>query len=106
MDPERPTTVLRRPVAAALGVLVLAWLCVTLQQAGVLGGTDGALTGDPLYYAVEVGAFLACAARAIVPRYRRWPWALVALGIAAFVAGDLCWTYAYGSDPPVPSLAD
>jgi diguanylate cyclase (GGDEF)-like protein len=38
---------------------------------------------------------------------RRWPWILIALGQASFVAGDLLWMYfeAIGEEP-FPSLAD
>ena len=47
---------------------------------------------DVLYTAIELGAVALVAARVIAVRRNRAGWALIALGIAMWSAGDLCWT--------------
>ena len=61
-----------------------------------------------VYYAILVAAVLLCALRAVSQREQRSAWALIALGVALWTAGDVYWFVALGeSDQPAfPSLAD
>ena len=59
-----------------------------------------------LYDGLEVAAVAAVAARAVLVRSERVPWALLAIGIAAWTLGDLSWNVVYSGNPPFPSAAD
>ena len=61
-----------------------------------------------VYTAVEWIAVAVAAARAVRRREDRLAWALVAVALACWSAGDLVWTVwlNYVANPPFPSLAD
>ena len=61
-----------------------------------------------LYLAIEIGTVALVAARAIAVRRNRAGWALVALALALWTAGDLCWTLWLEKleAAPFPSIAD
>src|SRR4051794_14101518 len=48
---------------------------------------------DGLYFAVETGSVALVAARSLTVRRNRLGWALVALGIGMWVAGDYAWKF-------------
>jgi diguanylate cyclase (GGDEF)-like protein len=84
-------------IAAALALVVAAAVAVAAQWAG------GA-TGAGAVIAVELACAMALAARAIHRPDHRLAWALLALALLAWTAGDVA--YALDPDAPVPSIAD
>jgi diguanylate cyclase (GGDEF)-like protein len=99
----------QRPVAWALGALVL-W--TVLYEVNVLVGAvapHGLLAGRPAHLVVEYGAGLLCLLGAA--RHRgavRVAWLLIGLGIVAWTSGDTYWTAVLLDEEsiPVPSPAD
>jgi two-component system cell cycle response regulator len=92
-------------IRRATFALLFAALGVHLALA--LTGSEGALI-DWLYTVTELGALALAAARAVAVRRDRLGWSLMALGLALWTAGDLCWTLwlDHLDDPPFPSVAD
>jgi diguanylate cyclase (GGDEF)-like protein len=68
----------------------------------------GATVDMPLYHLLELAAAAVCLARAALYRENRGAWLAVGVGIAAFAAGDLYYTFFLSDDEtvPYPSLAD
>ena len=104
----------RRPPAALAGpTLSGPWLHYA-AAAGALGAAhqaDSSALGSPLVLnllgASAVAAVFVTAVRS--PRGARLPWILFALGLAAFVAGDVVANHyeaLFGAARPFPSLAD
>ena len=93
----------RRCAFAALFLVLAAHVVFTV---GLLSVPTG-LT-DVLYLAVEAGAVLLTAARAIAVKRNRLAWALIALGLTCWTVGDLCWTLWFNSMDvaPYPNVAD
>lgn len=63
-----------------------------------------------LYYAIEVGAVIACAWRALTTKVERAAWWCMTAAIACYTAADLYWAAALASMPvdevPYPSVSD
>ena len=93
----------RRCAFAALFLVLAAHVVFTV---GLLSVPTG-LT-DVLYLAVEAGAVLLTAARAIAVKRNRLAWALIALGLACWTVGDLCWTLWFNAMEvaPYPNVSD
>jgi two-component system cell cycle response regulator len=94
---------LRRGTAAVLALgmaLYVADLTLRLDL--------GPLLDVGLYYILIVAAAVVCAARAVAIPRDRLPWALVAVGLAAWAAGDIYWEAVLKNleEAPYPSLAD
>jgi two-component system cell cycle response regulator len=60
---------------------------------------------DRLYLALEISGVMACAARVLLVRAQRRAWACIAIGLAAWTAGDVAWLM-LPEDIPYPSIAD
>jgi two-component system, cell cycle response regulator len=110
---ERGTPGVGRPPAWALRaaqIAAVAGLAAFLVHSLTGAGDAGlaALFHDWVYNALLVLAAAACLARALAIRTERTAWLLLALGIAAWTAGDLHYTIAYsgGREPPFPSPGD
>jgi two-component system, cell cycle response regulator len=99
--------VVPKPVVIRLVLFGLLFAATGLHFAIAVSGGDGPLV-DWLYTAVEVGALGLAAWRAVTVRRDRLGWALMALGLALWTAGDLCWTLwlDHVENPPFPSIAD
>jgi diguanylate cyclase (GGDEF)-like protein len=89
--------------------LVLAVLAQALYDSGLLGGPglEGLFSGW-IYNGTEVGAAALVLARALLVPRERLAWSLLALGIAAFAAGDIYYTVALEgiANVPTPSWSD
>lgn len=59
-----------------------------------------------LYDALEVLAAIGCFVRFAWIKPERAPWGVLATGMFSFAAGDICYDFLYGGNPPTPSLAD
>jgi len=61
-----------------------------------------------VYYGILLAAVALCALRALMAEEHRLAWALLAVGVACWTAGDLYWMMALDDlgEPPFPSLAD
>jgi diguanylate cyclase (GGDEF)-like protein len=88
-------------------VFTLLFAATGLHLAVALTGGEDALN-DWLYTLVELGALGLAAWRAIAIPRDRLGWSLMALGLALWTAGDLCWTLwlDHVENPPFPSVAD
>ena len=66
------------------------------------------LFNDFVYSGLILGAALTCAARAVLVREERLAWAVMALGLLSWTAGEVYWAAALADldSPPYPSLAD
>ncbi len=93
----------RRCAFAALFLVLAAHVMFTVGLISVPTGLT-----DVLYLAVEAGAVLLTAARAIAVKRNRLAWALIALGLAFWTIGDLCWTLWFNAMEvaPYPNLSD
>ena len=96
-----------RAVRALAGLLVLATAFEALNYTTSLVSLTG-WPDDLIYHAILFGSTLLCALRAVLRRCERLPWALLALAVGLWGAGNLYWTVALQFDaaPPYPSLAD
>jgi diguanylate cyclase (GGDEF)-like protein len=87
----------------------MAYLAIGIALVAVHGALEPGGLAQNLLYDV-VGASVVAAVLAGVRMYRPdrpWPWVLMALGQALFVAGDLLWNwYEVIGEEPFPSLAD
>ncbi len=95
----------RRVLFAVLGGLTALYLA---YLAGLpVGGADG-LFERWLALAVEVGAVVACVCRVVLVREERRIWALVAISVTLWAAGDAYFRVALWEleVAPIPSLAD
>ena len=91
------------PRAAAGGVLAALMALQVVSRIFDLG----AETADWSYRAVMVGATVAVAMRAVRVREQRAAWAVIAVGLAAWTAGDLWYLVLLaGGDIPYPSPSD
>jgi two-component system, cell cycle response regulator len=93
-------------VALVLSALLVAYAVIAgfgLNHDGL-----GAAVDIPLYHLLEFGAAAFCLARAAFLRENRAAWLAVGLGISAFAAGDLYYTFFLSDDEtvPYPSVAD
>ncbi len=81
---------------------------VLLLVTGVGGETFHQIRDVGFYNALLVVAALFCLARPLRHEEARLPWALVGLGLLAWVIGDLYWEFAFANvdEVPFPSLAD
>ncbi len=84
-------------IAAVLALVAAAALAAATQWAAGPASAWAVI-------AVELACVAALAARAIRRRDGRLPWALLAVGLLAWTAGDV--VYAVDPDLPVPSIAD
>jgi diguanylate cyclase (GGDEF)-like protein len=93
----------RRVAFAALFAVLAAHVVLTV---GLI--TVPTAVTDVLYLIVEGGAVLLTAARAIAVKRNRLAWALIAVGLALWTIGDLCWTLWYNAMEvaPYPNVAD
>ena len=88
-----------RPFAfAALFAVLAAHVVFTLGLVTVSTGVT-----DVLYLVVEVGAVLLTAARAVAVKRNRLAWALIAVGLAWWTVGDLCWTLSFNAMEVAPT---
>ena len=92
-----------------MAVLVLALIFESVLFAGhfATGALD--LPSTLIYDGAIVGAALLCALRAVSQRNERAAWALMALAIGSWAAGEIYWDayLASASGPtPIPSVAD
>ncbi|HEX8052893.1 MAG TPA: diguanylate cyclase [Thermoleophilaceae bacterium] len=85
----------------ALGLVLGAALALHAVHAVFPFGGDGVDTAITtwLYDGVLLGAALGCALRAALVARCRLPWALLAVGMAAWAAGDLYWSLAVEGTP-------
>jgi two-component system, cell cycle response regulator len=88
-------------------LFTLLFAAVGLHLTVALTGGEGGLV-DWLYTLVELGALGLAAWRAAGKSRDRLGWGLMALGLALWTAGDLCWTFwlNHVENPPFPSIAD
>ncbi|HET9322814.1 MAG TPA: HD domain-containing phosphohydrolase [Gaiellaceae bacterium] len=96
------------PSAISVALLTGVALYVVLLLTDV-GGTDYSGVRDVGFYnAMLVAAATFCLARAAFVTEMRLPWALVGLGLAAWVIGDLYYEVAFknADEVPFPSVAD
>jgi diguanylate cyclase (GGDEF)-like protein len=72
------------------------------------GGAIETFFDNYVYYAILLAAVALCALRALITAEHRVAWALLAIGVACWTAGDLYWLAALDdlAEPPFPSLAD
>jgi diguanylate cyclase (GGDEF)-like protein len=104
---------LRRTESSALTVafaLLLAILAVTAANAvfGIGGGAVVKPIRDWLSSAVYVLVAAIVALRAIRIQSQRWAWALFAVGLSLYAAGNVLWSFWIGNlaHPPIPSICD
>jgi two-component system cell cycle response regulator len=90
----------------ALAVAGLA--AFVLHAATGFGDGLDSVFEDWIYNGLLVLASVGCLARAVAFRSERRAWLLLGLGIAAWTAGDLHYTFVIGDalNPPFPSLGD
>ena len=94
--------------AASVALLGSVAIYVALLLTDV-GGADYDQLRDVIFYnAILVAAAVFCLARPVVRPEARLPWALVGLGLLAWVVGDLYYEVAFANadEVPFPSLAD
>jgi diguanylate cyclase (GGDEF)-like protein len=99
---------LRGSTAVSAALLVAVAVYVVLLVAGV-GGSGYDRARDVVFYnSLLVAAALFCLARTLFRTEARLPWALVGLGLSAWVVGDLYYEVAFSSadEVPFPSVAD
>ncbi len=99
---------LRRAVKA-LACLLLAILSVAALHAfGVGGSSWDQPIEDGAGSAVYVAAAVIVALRALTVRRNRAPWTLIAVGVAAYGAGNVLWAVwlEHAASPPIPSVSD
>jgi diguanylate cyclase (GGDEF)-like protein len=103
----------RAPLAVRLLLAVLVAGCAAYAGSTLVPALRGGAGYDPawdsyVYLGLDVGAIVACGARAMLVRAERWCWAAVALSLALTAAGELEWALRLtGLDEvPVPSAAD
>ena len=84
-------------------LFALLFAGVALHLALALTVTEGAVL-DWLYTGLEVGALALAGWRVVAVRDDRLGWGLIALGLALWTAGDLCWTLwlDFADEPAVP----
>jgi len=89
-------------------VLGGAWLVFALHTLGALGDPGDSFYDTWLYGGLLLAAVAACVVRAVTAPEERFPWALMAAGIAFWTCGDMYWTIelADRASVPVPSAAD
>jgi diguanylate cyclase (GGDEF)-like protein len=91
-------------LATASGVGLAAFFAYTL---GALGGASGdAFFNDYLYNVLELAAVTGCLLRVLLVRTDRVAWGLLTAAVASWFTADMLFTFAYGNDPPYPSIAD
>jgi diguanylate cyclase (GGDEF)-like protein len=59
-----------------------------------------------LYNALILLALAACAYRATRPGRERGAWVALSIGVASWAVAELVFDFAYGAEPPYPSVAD
>jgi diguanylate cyclase (GGDEF)-like protein len=91
-------------LAAAAVTGLLAFSLYT--QSGVGGESLDRLFNDFVYNAIELLAVAGCCLRLAYVRSDRLAWALITAAIASWTTADLLFTFAYGNEPPYPSIAD
>ncbi len=98
-----------------LRVLLPLWRALLIGGLVVLAAHDVAGVGwrgsGPffdawLYDGLEVVAAVGVLGRSLVVGVERAPWLAVGLALLVTTTGDLLYDFAYGSNPPFPSLAD
>jgi PAS domain S-box-containing protein len=96
-----------RVARAALAIAVLA-LCVHVGHTLFgFGGTTLAPVFDRwLLVAINIGATVICASRALAARGKRAAWVAMSVGLGSWTVGDAVFVAMYTQDPPTPSLAD
>jgi diguanylate cyclase (GGDEF)-like protein len=100
------TSLTPRLFGTLLGALLGLYAFIT--GFGLVHHGLGSLIDVPLYSGLEVGAALFCLAAAVVRSEHRGAWAAIGLGIAAFAAGDMYFSFVLINENPVPypSLSD
>jgi diguanylate cyclase (GGDEF)-like protein len=87
----------------------LAFLLAVYVARVTVGRAWPAWTGD-LYYAIEIGAVIACAWRALTSRRERTAWWCMTAALVSYTAADLYWVFVFQDLPadeiPYPSLDD
>src|SRR5207247_5689319 len=73
---------------------------------GVGGHAVAGAVNRWLYGGLEALAAVGCGLRAFGLRAERAAWLLLTAGIGAWTLGDIIFDFAYGAEPPFPSVAD
>ena len=90
------------------GLLIGVVAYVVLLLTGVGGESFGAIRDVGFYNGLLVISALFCLGRPLRHEEARLPWALIGLGLLAWVIGDLYWEFAFADldEVPFPSVAD
>jgi diguanylate cyclase (GGDEF)-like protein len=73
---------------------------------GVRGDAIDRLFNEGVYNALQLIAVVACCLRLAFVKADRIAWALITCGVASWATADMLFVFAYGNEPPYPSLAD
>src|SRR5215218_686866 len=95
-------------VRGGLALAVAGLAAFMLHATGVVAADLNGLFDNWIYNGLLVLASVGCLARAAAIRHERGAWLLMGLGIAAWTAGDLHYTFYLSGldDPPFPSIGD
>jgi two-component system, cell cycle response regulator len=88
--------------AAVLGIA--SFVAYSLIARGNPGADS--FFNNVLYNALLLLAIVACWLRVAVVCEDRLPWVLLASAVTSWATGDILFAFAFGNDPPFPSLAD
>jgi diguanylate cyclase (GGDEF)-like protein len=91
-------------LATASGVGLAAFFAYTLGAFG--GASTDAFFNDYLYNVLELAAVTGCLLRVLLVRTDRVAWGLLTAAVTSWFMADMLFTFAYGNDPPYPSIAD
>jgi diguanylate cyclase (GGDEF)-like protein len=104
---------LRRSESRVLGAgFALVALLLAVTAANALLGVGGKAAADPIRDWLSCAVYILVAAivalRALRGHTKRGAWAVFALGLALYAAGNLLWSLWLGhlSNPPLPSVSD
>jgi two-component system cell cycle response regulator len=70
------------------------------------GGRPSVFFDHWVYNGLTLLAVIGVAARAVLVRAERTAWLLMGLGLVGWAAGEITYTFAFGDEPPYPSIAD
>src|SRR5262245_2998512 len=99
----------RRVVVGSASILLVLVVYMLVRLAA--GDAAAALVSPDIgvtYSAILLLSLAVAVGRAVLVREERLPWALVALGVASWTAGEVVRAAAYGATgtPPTPSPSD
>jgi two-component system, cell cycle response regulator len=102
-----PSALAGRPLRVVACLAFLALLAHGAHGAGLLAWHGADRFFDPyVYLGLLVLGTAVCGIRAATVRRERGAWTAMALGLAAWTAGDALVEIAWAGDPPFPSIAD